>query len=678
MKKKISVVELPPTLQAKVDAGIVVAAAEYSVDLSGHTTFTFKKEAGHFHGNKKMAQTSVDTYKCHYKMLWIFLATIGDYSSMLLLVSPKLANVPSMRVESLGAFVRYKKMAKGTVLRATDYGKPVTSIITKEPLMCTGEWKCNQKMDQFSAAISRLHVSRERTGEYSDVCVNCLEELKANEQSHGCGFHRGSQQRVVRRGNPTCSTYFKEIVGAVVNVDYKERGCNSIRPKDLRLLRTYLPAGNSIFLLGSYVAMLVAVCLFLRSDEILHLKVEHFIPDCFVRVNNKLRALCLKFKGKTDNGWKYFWLWVDDECPDFCPVRHLLIYVHLAKIKHGYIFPTEKELFKSPPSDRDFKTFVSYSTFPKFFKRTCEKVLTNGGVSLKIGLHVFRKTGYKFAIWGHGDWEVIKNDARHIRDKDARKYAGDAESSMVLADMFQDPMNRVKEYVSTFCLNPDISAIDNEQSTAIGVELTRLASQFIISLGVASCVQSDMKSLLDASMTLENEKPASELFEALAGMLNSAEKELLNQARKQAASEQTDSARRRAEDLAVGDPKEDESLMASPAAKKHRHACVGGSQDHDDPMDLDDRKAVATLQTIEEKVLLLMRMQGSLPASTGQLTPAAKTFVVRTLNPVLNCLKEHFDNDVSRFSEHWRATFKMKFSTFCCKGVGLSCTLSTK
>jgi hypothetical protein len=390
------------------------------------------------------------------------------------------------------------------------------------------------------------------------------------------------------------------------------------------------------------------------------------------------RTQDLKFKGKTDNGWKYFWLWVDDECPDFCPVCHLLIYVHLAKIKHRYIFPSEKESCKSPPTDSDFKTFVSYSTFAKFLKRMCEKVLTNGGVSLKIGLYAFRETGYKFAIWGHGDWEVIKNDARHIHDKDARKYAGDTESSMVLADMFQDPMNRVKDYVSTFCLNPDISAINNEESTAIGVKLTRLASQFVISLGVASCVQSDMKSLLYASMTLKNEKPASELFEALAGMLNSAEKELLNQARKRATSEQTDSARHRAEDLAVGNPKEDESLMVSPAAKKHRHACIGGSQDHDDPMDLDDRKAVATLQTIEEKVLLRMRMQGSLPASTGQLTPAAKTFVVRTLNPVLNCLKEHFDNDVSRFSEHWRATFRMKFSTFCCKGVGLSCTLSTK
>jgi hypothetical protein len=54
-------------------------------------------------------------------------------------VLPKLADIPSMRVESLGAFVRYKKMAKGTVLRATDDGKPVTNIITKEPLMCTGE-----------------------------------------------------------------------------------------------------------------------------------------------------------------------------------------------------------------------------------------------------------------------------------------------------------------------------------------------------------------------------------------------------------------------------------------------------------------------------------------------------------------------------------------------------------
>ena len=64
---------------------------------------------GHFYGNKKLADGSKHMHVYHYSALWAFLAMIEDYESMLMLVTPKLANVP---VESVTAYIHYKKMKK--------------------------------------------------------------------------------------------------------------------------------------------------------------------------------------------------------------------------------------------------------------------------------------------------------------------------------------------------------------------------------------------------------------------------------------------------------------------------------------------------------------------------------------------------------------------------------------
>lgn len=61
---------------------------------------------GHFYGNDKLADGSKHTCVYHYRALWAFLAMIEDYKSMLILVTPKLANVLATNVESLTAYNR--------------------------------------------------------------------------------------------------------------------------------------------------------------------------------------------------------------------------------------------------------------------------------------------------------------------------------------------------------------------------------------------------------------------------------------------------------------------------------------------------------------------------------------------------------------------------------------------
>jgi hypothetical protein len=148
--------------------------------------------------------------------------------------------------------------------------------------------------------------------------------------------------------------------------------------------------------------------------------------------------------------------------PEFCPVRHLFVYLYLSGIKDGFVFPPWQDITgKAPPADGVYKNHLSYSTFSKWFKRMLESVLPNGGAAFHTGLHMFRKTGYKFAIWGKGKWEEIKVDARHVNDNDAKLYAGDSWSSMQLAHILGDPENAVNPYLASYCQSPRISAIEN-------------------------------------------------------------------------------------------------------------------------------------------------------------------------------------------------------------------------
>jgi len=601
-----------------------------------------------------------------------------------LLVTPKLKDLPSMNVSSLSAFLRYKKMARGTVLTATDDSQPLTYRLTGNTIECTGRWKANKKMKQFGAAVSRLHRAHGLTGDYDDVCERCTAIDSEGSNAGGCRYHR-ARPKLIRRGNPTRSEDFVNIRDALVDGSYTEQGCDALNPKDIRHIRSYLLAQNSIYFMGVYTAILVAVCLFLRSDEMLPLSVADFFPSCFVRTpDGKIRALCLRIWGKKEKGWRYYWLWVDDEYPDLCPVRHLLIFVHLSGIQEGFLFPTEKELALNIAGNVGrYDTHISYSTFSKFFCRMCSRVLTNGGNVLNLGLHVFRKTAYKFAIWGYGQWEVIKNDARHKNDEDARNYAGDSESSMQLAHIFNDPMNKVKRYRATFCKSPKISALDTINSTANGVELSRLAAEYVGGLKLPKNVSTDMKTLLDASLKTESTTTATELFEKLGGLLGGEAKELLAEALKQMNAEQNAMARHEAEAFAnqssslkrsstvLQESGENDELPPY-AAKRSKSADQCGSGGADIP----GREVFSKLPTLESKLEWLLSTPIPEPAT---LAPKAAVFVHRTANPMLRCLQHHHGGDAALFCSHWTSNgrnFVVKFANSCCKGsVGGSCGL---
>jgi hypothetical protein len=373
---------------------------------------------------------------------------------------------------------------------------------------------------------------------------------------------------------------------------------------------------------------------------------------------------------------------MDDECPDLCPVRHLLVYLYFSGIVGGYIFPTESILKEDCTREqtKSCSKHLSYSTLSKIFVRMAKEVLTAGStVHLKLGLHTLRKTAYRFAIWGNGIWSVIKNDARHIMDADAFRYAGDAFSSMQIAHIFNDPMNKVKKYKATKCLSPTVSAYETAESTAAGVALPKLATEYIMSLGVAECLQKDFRIVLDKAITAKPSTPSSTLFQELEEALPDSYKKLLHEALSAQCLEQRLEAQKKLADsssIITTDPKKTSSKRPppeqhsteesenQPEQKKQRRKAGN--------IDLDGRENFVSF-TLHEKLQWLQQLK---VPETRDLTNPARTFVMRTHRPIMKCLKSHHNNNMDAFCQSWEGRFKIKFGENCCKGEGQSCTFN--
>ena len=57
-------------------------------------------------------------------------------------------------------------------------------------------------------------------------------------------------------------------------------------------------------------------------------ELDHFILELVDYYNSgEVERLCVKVKGKSDKEWVTLLIWSDNENPEFCLVRHLLVYL---------------------------------------------------------------------------------------------------------------------------------------------------------------------------------------------------------------------------------------------------------------------------------------------------------------------------------------------------------------
>jgi integrase len=120
-------------------------------------------------------------------------------------------------------------------------------------------------------------------------------------------------------------------------------GALSLLPGDVRDLRRAL-LGSDLQAFLSYVMILLGIKLFLRSDELLTLCMNQFDNRLYIVNDDEVRGIALYIKGKSDRRKQYLYIWADENCPEFCPLRHLLVYVAVSGNTSGYLFPFLQEV----------------------------------------------------------------------------------------------------------------------------------------------------------------------------------------------------------------------------------------------------------------------------------------------------------------------------------------------
>jgi len=91
--------------------------------------------------------------------------------------------------------------------------------------------------------------------------------------------------------------------------------------------------------------ILLSCKLFLRKEEVSSIKYSSFNKDISLIWNNgNVEALAVEIQGKSDNEIVILQLWRDDINPELCPIKHLLVFVHLSGSNSGYLFPKKSAL----------------------------------------------------------------------------------------------------------------------------------------------------------------------------------------------------------------------------------------------------------------------------------------------------------------------------------------------
>jgi hypothetical protein len=162
-----------------------------------------------------------------------------------------------------------------------------------------------------------------------------------------------------------------------------------------------------IYFIMLWCMILVGTFLFLRSSELLALKLEDFKKEGCLIKRDSVRTLCVKLpRGKRDNKPVYFKLFKCDKMPEFCPVRIVLFFVDLAGLdcEEGYLFPTRDHLIAIIRGEMLHKDAqpMSYENWKveilNLIKACCAELLDRQ--CSRVGTHILRYCGYTFATWG--------------------------------------------------------------------------------------------------------------------------------------------------------------------------------------------------------------------------------------------------------------------------------------
>jgi len=93
-----------------------------------------------------------------------------------------------------------------------------------------------------------------------------------------------------------------------------------------------------------------------------------------------------------------------------------------------------------------------------------------------------------------------------------------------------------------------------------------------------------------------------------------------------------------------------------------------------EPNDLSSRHALVKSQDPRTKLEAMVNLWKDKPNWSKPLTPRAKSFFIKFLAPVMNCLERHFQGQVDALLVEHPQLQHTTFPKKCCSGTGDSCS----
>jgi hypothetical protein len=374
---------------------------------------------------------NLGAYETHYHWFVKFCFAVGDYSSVLMFDDHCPIYCIPPDVETMVAYCNSRVGEIGMkVVDST--GKSLYLDKGGAHVFCLGGWSDPLRLDHFRAAIHAVITARLQDSSYCDACAECLQLNATDKRSNGCAFHHG-RPLLMRTGDPSKDrVYLNNSIRVKKESHHKVHGAGQLLPGDVRDVLNTLVSENSIEKLQIATMLIISIHLFLRKDEISKMSMDKFYLDLTISsdVAKPPAGLNVGVKGKTDKTEVNFYIWLNNETPDLCPMRYLLVYVYCAGIKGGTLFPNWDEL-KTPPVSGVHVTKIAEKDLYKEVNHLWFNVLKR---QTKLGTHTCRKTGYLWACLGGGDpvrdelLHEVMQAARHKTFNVAVKYLQNARS----------------------------------------------------------------------------------------------------------------------------------------------------------------------------------------------------------------------------------------------------------
>lgn len=362
---------------------------------------------------------TIERYASSLKGCFAFCVATGRYQTALYIDAYRCPADPLPFIpEDILAYALYKSNDRNQNITLPEKpGAQPLKNVEGHIITSTAEWKAPTNIDHLRAALRALVKYYGQDQQYQAACPRCAAANPGSLNRDGqgqsdwrsCSQHAG-QPKLLPSGNPLTESYFLKQVTELkerLAKKHKVRGNLAILPAQLRRIRKHLINSGSLEGLQTYCMMILGVKLFLRADELIKIRICDFKKEYATIHPNSIKSLCIGIQGKTDEEEVTLMIYRDDKNPEFCALRHLLVYVKKARITSGCLFPSWPKLKKAvqrsetaPVSFAD-NDHVTYDDWLKRMKAVVGTVFTEAEKKeFTIGTHTLRKTAYLFACWG--------------------------------------------------------------------------------------------------------------------------------------------------------------------------------------------------------------------------------------------------------------------------------------